>query len=111
MVSAIFNLIFSESMVDTSGDYYDRQSDFYQYQKEIVDQYNITVMSGIRKKALSIFEKKSEAVQRAEGKLLKKHQKAYIPALLNEYLPTIIFLLLLILNKDRISYVEKHWPY
>ena len=58
----------------------------------------------LKKKALILYEEKAQNLQSVEKKMLKFNQRAYIPALLNEYLPTIIYLLLLMENSNEISY-------
>lgn len=103
-VSTLINIFLNKNMINVSNIFYETQSDFFRYQKELIDQYDITVMSGIKKKALILYEEKAQNLQSVEKKMLKFNQRAYIPALLNEYLPTIIYLLLLMENSNEISY-------
>ncbi len=105
-LSAILNIYLGEKVANTSSAYYERQMDFYEYEKELIEQNDIIFMCGIKNKALEIFEKKSKIVLNAEKNLLKNHRNSYIPALLNEYLPTFLymFLIMIRLNFKEISY-------
>jgi len=105
-LSAILNIYLGEKVANTSSAYYERQMDFYEYEKELIEQNDIIFMCGIKNKALEIFEKKSKIVLNAEKNLLKNYRNSYIPALLNEYLPTFLymFLIMIRLNFKEISY-------
>ena len=56
-LSAILNIYLGEKVTNTSSAYYERQMDFYEYEKELIEQNDIIFMCGIKNKALEIFEK------------------------------------------------------
>lgn len=94
ILSAIGNFFLSNRIVRSSQNAYAAEDELRNYQKEIVENYDNVIMSHLNVHVAGIHQKKVERMLEKENILTKEGQWAYIPALLNEYLPTIIFLLL-----------------
>lgn len=100
ILTSIFNIYISQKVTNLSKKYYNFQGDFYKYQKEIIDQYNTIILTGMKNTILKRYLKETQIVQHAEEDLIKRNNIAYIPALLNEYLPTLLYMMIIILNID-----------
>lgn len=106
ILSAIGNFFLSGRIVRSSQNAYDAENELRNYQKEIVENYDNVVMSHLNLHVAGIHQIKVKRVLEKQNILTKESQWAYIPALLNEYLPTIIFLLLAVfkISKGELTY-------
>ncbi len=93
MVSSFMNLIFGEQIARSSAEVYAAGNAVQNYQKEIVEDYDNICMSGIRRHVLNMHQRKTAVLLEQENVLAKKEAWAYVPALLNEYFPTVVFLM------------------
>lgn len=98
IISAVGNFMLSDRMVQSSEMAYDSENEVRNYQKEIVENYDNIFMAGLNKHVIAEHQKKVLNMLEKDNRLTKECQRAYVPALLNEYLPTIIFLLIVVIE-------------
>ncbi|MGL5439012.1 MAG: ATP-binding cassette domain-containing protein, partial [Filifactoraceae bacterium] len=108
IVTSFLNIYFSKKIIGYSKKFYELQNKFYGYQKELIDQYDWTILTDMRRVALKRYFKYSTDVKKSEEKVVKKNNETYVIALLNEYLPTILYMFIIVLNIDNenLSYGE-----
>lgn len=105
-ISAFINFKFGNRIAHSAKKAYEAQNHVMGYQKEIVEDYENIKMGRIVGYILRTYHEKLEASLSVLNVLTKENQRAYIPALLNEYLPIIILLLTAIIEvpRHRMSY-------
>lgn len=101
LISAWIHSKFGNRVAHSAQKAYEAQNDVMGYQKEIIEDYENIRMGRIVGYILHTYHKKSEASLDVQNALTKENQRAYIPALLNEYIPTIILLLTAIVEVPR----------
>lgn len=98
ILCGFLNQFLTLKMPQASHAYYRSQDELFQFQKELAEQKETIVLSNMEKPALNKYQNMSEYTRKAENEWLKKHRDAYIPGLLNEYLPTFLLMVIFILN-------------
>lgn len=106
VVSSVVNVILGNIVIPATEDYYDAEDKLFDVQKEVIEQYNMVWLTGSVQRALNKVFSVNRKYHNEDKKLIKKSQYAYIPALLNEYLPMLILFVLIIIeiHLGKISY-------
>ncbi|WP_290138224.1 ABC transporter ATP-binding protein [uncultured Dubosiella sp.] len=103
---ALINRVLTARMPKASHAYYEKQDALFQLQKELAEQRETIALSNMETAAMEQYTQKSAQTLQAETELLQKHRDAYIPGLLNEYLPTFLFMAILIVYAARIDVAQ-----
>lgn len=98
VISSVTNMVLGNMVIPATEDYYNTEDEFYDLQKEIIEQYDMVWLTGSVKRALNKVFLVNKKYHNEDKKLIMKSQYAYIPALLNEYLPMLILFVLIIIE-------------
>lgn len=106
LLSILVDFKYGNRIITSSKQVLKTENKILAYQKEVVEDIENIKMSKNEDYICKKYDKKTEKYLKSLYKMLKDYQIAYIPGLLNEYLPTILLLVAAIfrVSENSISY-------
>lgn len=99
VITTVFiDFLLTDKLIYSSQKYYREYSECINFQKEILEKIENIKINGLENYVDSLHRKKQENLLKSKNYLTFREQISYIPALLNEYLPTIILIFITILR-------------
>ncbi len=99
VVTTVFiDFLLTDKLIYSSQKYYREHSDCINFQKEMLEKIENIKINCLENYIDSLHRKKQEKLLKSKNYLTFREQISYIPALLNEYLPTIILIFIAILR-------------
>ncbi|RRD39658.1 ABC transporter ATP-binding protein [Leptotrichia sp. OH3620_COT-345] len=92
LISILIDFKYGNVIIDSSNEVFKAENELLSYQKEVIEDMENIKMTKNENYIYKNYSEKSEKYLRKTDKMLKDYQTAYIPGLLNEYLPTILLL-------------------
>lgn len=91
-ISVLIDIKLSPILLSSSKEYYDLEKDLFKFQKNVIENKEQIVLKNIENFVVDKHSKIQEEFLNASNKLTKSEQISYTPALLNEYMPTIVLI-------------------
>lgn len=99
VITTVFiDFLLTDKLIYSSQKYYKENSDCINFQKEMLEKIENIKINSLENYVDSLHRKKQEKLLKSKNYLTFREQISYIPALLNEYLPTIILIFIAILR-------------
>lgn len=99
VITTVFiDFLLTDKLIYSSQKYYKENSDCVNFQKEMLEKIENIKINSLENYVDSLHRKKQEKLLKSKNYLTFREQISYIPALLNEYLPTIILIFIAILR-------------
>ena len=99
VVTTVFiDFLLTDKLIYSSQKYYKEKSHCINFQKEMLEKIENIRINSLENYVDSLHRKKQEKLLKSKNYLTFREQISYIPALLNEYLPTIILIFIAILR-------------
>lgn len=99
VVTTVFiGFLLTDKLIYSSQKYYKENSHCINFQKEMLEKIENIKINSLENYVDSLHRKKQEKLLKSKNYLTFREQISYIPALLNEYLPTIILIFIAILR-------------
>lgn len=101
--STFFNIKFSNLIQDTSNDILKYEHELQAFEAEMFKNTHYINATGVENYVKGKYKNALEEMLSQELRLIKVERKVYIPALINEYMPLVVLVLVVFLNMDRIG--------
>ncbi|WP_455087460.1 ATP-binding cassette domain-containing protein [Parvimonas micra] len=99
VITTVFiDFLLTDKLIYSSQKYYKENSHCINFQKEMLEKIENIKINSLENYVDSLHRKKQEKLLKSKNYLTFREQISYIPALLNEYLPTIILIFIAILR-------------
>lgn len=95
-LGVFLDFTYTNKFLKSANDFYEEEKNLVSFQKELIEEEEKVRIEDLENYLIDRHDKKIDRLVGKENKLIKSSQIAYIPALINEYLPTIILIFVVI---------------
>lgn len=93
LISILVDIKLSPKLLASSKEYYELENRVFKFQKDMIENKEQILLKDIKDYVIDYHIKKQRALLNSMNRLTKRKQISYTPALLNEYMPTIVLII------------------